>query len=91
MATDDEIHQLQRAYDVTPSLAHLLHLLAHTQRVTAAHAEELGLVSDTRVSIHRLRRIMAPHGISVRTSYATGYWLSDEDQAKVKAVLKVAA
>lgn len=91
MATDDEIHQLQRKYDVSPTLAQLLHMLATNHRITAAQVEDAGIVGDARVSIHRLRKVLAPNNITVRSSYRTGYWMSDEDRATVLSSLKVAA
>lgn len=91
MATEDEVHQLQRKFDVSPTLAQLLYLLATNVRLTAEQIEETGVVADARVSIHRLRKIMAAHEIDIRAAYKTGYWLSEEDQAIIKACLKVAA
>ena len=91
MATDDEVHQLQRKYDVSPALAQLLCLLARNQRVTAERMQDEGIVADARVSIHRLRKIMSPHGIEIRSSYRTGYWLSDEDRQKLLTCISVAA
>ena len=91
MATDDEVHQLQRKFDVSPALARLLCMLTENQRVTADQIEEAGVVTDARVGVHRLRKIMSAHEIEIRSSYKTGYWMSDEDRAKVRECLKVAA
>ena len=91
MATDDEVHQLQRKYHVSPALAQILHMLVENQRVTPDQIEGAGIVTDARVGVHRLRKIMSAHEIEVRSSYRTGYWMSDEDRAKVRECLKVAA
>ncbi len=87
MATDDEVFALQKRYDVTPVLAKLLYLMVVNDRVTTQDVEATGVVGDVRVSIHRLRKIMSEHGIEVRSAYRAGYWLSDEDRAKLKEVL----
>lgn len=91
MSPDDLVHALQRQYGVTPALGHILLLLVAKKRVTARHIEEEGIVTDARVALHRLRKVLAPHNIEIRSSYRMGYWLADEDREAVKSYLKVAA
>jgi len=91
MANDDEVHQLQRKYGVSPSLAQILILLIERQRVTVDDIESAGFAGDARVQIHRLRKAMAEHEIDIHSSYRTGYWLADEDKDILRQAIKVAA
>jgi len=41
-----------------------------------------------RVSIWKLRQKMRQHGIEIKTSWGVGYYLDDENKAKLKALME---
>jgi DNA-binding response OmpR family regulator len=41
-----------------------------------------------RVSIWKLRQKMRQHGVEIKTSWGVGYYLDDENKAKLKALME---
>lgn len=79
-----EISAIQKHYDVSRTLAQMLLMLARKTTVTSSDLE--ASVKSGKVAIHRLRNSVGGHGISIKSRRDVGYWLSEEDQAKVLAV-----
>jgi hypothetical protein len=78
--------RLQIHYDLSPSLAKILDLLAHHEVVTNHMIEtEYAIIGDAKVAIHRLRERLGD-GINVKSRRTVGYWLEPEDQALVQAI-----
>lgn len=86
-----EITALQRKLDLPKSLANILLLLAKSPEVTReAIEDEHGVTKDAKVAVHRLRQKLAAagHDILVLSRREVGYWLEDDDKAKVLELAK---
>jgi len=84
-----EIVALQKKFDLPTSLAKLLLLLAKNENVTNGDIESTGKITkEAKGAVWRLRRSVAVHGITVRSRRDVGYWLEDEDRAKVMDAIK---
>lgn len=71
--------EIQCAYRLTPSQAKLLELLLNERFVSVTMIEdEHRIVTDARVTIHKLRRKLGLHGIKIETLRSSGYWLPKE-------------
>jgi DNA-binding response OmpR family regulator len=90
--TEDELFIMQRDYGLSPGPARLLYLLINTDRVSVHQIEhEYGIAKDARVLVHRLRRLLAPHDIEIRSIRMTGYWMTDEHRRAVRSRLMATA
>ena len=80
---------LQMRYDLSPTLARLLVLLALNQAVTMKMIrDELGETKAVKVAMHRLRRRLAEIGLVVQSRRSIGYWLEKEDRERVLEDMK---
>lgn len=84
----DELNTLQMRYDLTTLTARILILLAENQAVSPNMIEvEHRLTKDSAVAVHRLRRRVAAHGITINYRRGVGYWLSTDDRKKVATAM----
>jgi hypothetical protein len=82
--------QKDRRYDVAFNLpraqARLLGLFMTVPVVTKEMVEErLGIATNARVAIHRLRQSLYSHEVFIKAQVGVGYWLTPEMKARVKA------
>lgn len=42
---------------------------------------------DIKVTIHRLRKMLAPHKIDIKSRRSTGYWIDDADKERIKEMI----
>ena len=75
-------------FRLTPVLNNLMGLLLTLPTVTPEMIRQrLEIAADAKVAIHRLRKHIEPWGIKIRSRRNLGYWLEDEDKAKIKTLL----
>lgn len=63
-------------------------LMAVPYASTETIRHRLGISSDPKVAIHRLRRLLKPRDIEVRSRRTHGYWLPDEAKQKIRGLLE---
>lgn len=79
-----ELMALQMKYDLPPSLAKILLMLAQNQVVTARMIEiDTRLTKDAKVAMHRLRRRLEGSPVEIRSRRDVGYWLESDSRAVV--------
>jgi hypothetical protein len=65
----------------------LLGCLLATPNVTSDMITvRLGIATDAKVAIHRLRDVLKPHGIPIQGRRGVGYWLEPADKEKVRSI-----
>jgi hypothetical protein len=80
---------LQIRYDLSPSLANILLLLAQNKVVTAKMVEvDHKLTKDTKVAIHRLRRRLEGAAVEIKSRRDVGYWVDDKTRADIREAMK---
>lgn len=80
--------RLQGAFKMPPMLTNLLGLLVSVPYVNTEIAEaQIGIVSNLKVTMHRLRMELKAHNIEVHSRKYAGYWLSDEDKARIREMI----
>lgn len=83
-----EVADLIMKFRLTPAMAKIVLLLLENNRVTAQKIEnELKIVTDARVAVHRIRRRFEGTGITVQSRREVGYWLTDESKAEIIAAI----
>ena len=85
------------AFQLTPALANILGLLLSLPLVTADTIQHrLGIVTDSKVAIHRLRKMLArwhsklnlqPDEVLVQGRRHVGYWIEPEHKERLKAAI----
>lgn len=76
---------LAASFDLSPKLSDLLGLLLKLRVVTSEVIQQrLGVASDPKVAIHRLRKAMARHGVRIEVRRGFGYWIGEEDKARIR-------
>jgi hypothetical protein len=74
------------------ALNKLLGLLLSLPNVTSEMVlDRLGIATDAKVAMHRLRKHMAPFGIVIESRRNLGYWIDQDAKAKIRAMLKPAS
>jgi hypothetical protein len=82
--------ELQAAFRMPPMLTNLLGLLVAMPYVDAKIAEErAGIVSNLKVTMHRLRMELKGHGIEIRSRKQAGYWLDDADKTRIRELIEL--
>lgn len=84
----------QKSNDITsvfrmpPALSDLLGLLVAMPTINAEIVQEkIGITSDIKVTMHRLRKELQPFKISIKSRRHAGYWLDDADKERIKAMV----
>lgn len=84
-----ELMMLQMKYDLPPSLAKILLMLAQNQVVTARMIEiEHRLTKDAKVAMHRLRRRLEGSPVEIKSRRDVGYWLEADARAVIRESMK---
>lgn len=79
-----ELMALQMKYDLPPSLAKILLMLAQNHVVTARMIEiDMRLTKDAKVAMHRLRRRLEGSPVEIKSRRDVGYWLENDSRAVV--------
>jgi len=81
LGKDDECLTVFR---LPPAMNELLRLLIATSTVTPAMMRRLKIVTESKVTIMRLRKHLRGWDIKINCSRKTGYWISDEDKERVR-------
>lgn len=80
---------LQGVFKLPPMLTNLLGLLVSVPYVNTEIAEaQIGIVSNLKVTMHRLRAELKAHNIEVHSRKYAGYWLSDADKTRIREMLE---
>lgn len=80
---------LAATFRLPPQLSNLLGLLLALPSVDSDTVHQRLEVSyDAKVAKHRLKKALEPWGIEIHGKRGIGYWLSDEDKAKIKGLIR---
>lgn len=75
-------------FRLTPTLSDLFGLLVSLPNVTVEMmTQRLGITSEPKVAVSRLREKLKPWGVKIYNARHVGYWLAEEDKARVKQIL----
>lgn len=84
----DNTASLKKTFRLPPVLSKYLSVLL---RLPAASTDVLARVvaaeCDPKITKYRLQRHLKAWGITINTTRNVGYWLSDEDKAKIRALM----
>lgn len=82
-----DIVKLRMKFDLSATLGDILYLLL-TQEVV--QNDELAVVSDNfRGAMYRLRQVLTPLEVKIKTRWELGYYINDEDKQKLINLLEV--
>lgn len=75
-------------FPFTPALIATFGLLLREDviDVDAFEADE-NTPKNIKVTIHRLRKLLAPYNIDIKSRRSTGYWIADADKARVRKMI----
>jgi hypothetical protein len=71
----------------TASYAYLDNLTEHNGQYSR-HEGKLHITLRTKVAVLKLRRKLQPYGIEIKTWRGVGYYLDDENKAKLQALME---
>ena len=75
-------------FRMPPALSDLLGLLVAMPTINAEIVQEkMGITSDIKVTMHRLRKELQPFKISIKSRRHAGYWIDDADKERIKAMI----
>jgi hypothetical protein len=84
-----DVFEWRRAFRLTALQAKLLIALVDSRRLTMENIEfDLGIATDAKVAIHRLRRRLSPYQVKIESIRDGGYWLTDAEREKVLGILQ---
>jgi hypothetical protein len=87
-----ELPDIQIKFRTSLSMAKIIKLMDDTGRVTGDAIEnEHKIVSDAKVIMHKIRRRLAPFGITVHSRRDVGYWMDEPSREKLHSVLNSSA
>lgn len=87
-ALNQNSKQLAALFRLTPALSNLLGLLMSLPYVDAETVEkQVGLFTNLKVAICRLRKELEPHGITIKSRRFSGYWLEESDKQRIRSLL----
>src|SRR6185312_5258074 len=79
---------IANTFRLTPTMTNLLGLLLALPTVNAEIiGQRLGIDSDAKVAIHRLRQELKPWDVAIQSKRMLGYWLDPGTKQRVKAML----
>lgn len=80
--------RLAMTFGLSRRLGNLLGLLMQMPAVDAKTIEEhIGIVTDAKIAVLRLRRRMVCFGVDIKGRRGFGYWVTDEDKARVRELV----
>jgi hypothetical protein len=75
-------------FRMPPALSDLLGLLVAMPTINAEIVQDkMGITSDIKVTMHRLRKELQPFKISIKSRRHAGYWIDDADKERIKAMV----
>lgn len=79
---------LLATFRLTPVLNNLMGLLLSVPAVTPEMIRQrLEIAPDAKVAVHRLRRQLAEFDIKIQSRRNVGYWIEDEDKARIRGMV----
>lgn len=85
----DAVRDIRQALHLTKAVGQITYLLLHSKIVTREMIEQdYKICTTATVTVHRVRRALKPLGITIHAMRLFGYWISDEDKAKLRDALK---
>lgn len=79
---------LVATFRLTPVLNNLLGLILSVPVVTPEMIRQrLEIAHDAKVAKHRLKKALAEFGIEIKSRRNVGYWLEDEDKARIRGMV----
>lgn len=77
-----ELVNLQVTFSMSKSMAKVVKLMLDEGRITSDGIENKHkIVTDAKVLVHRIRRQLAPFGITIHSRRDVGYWMDDASKA----------
>lgn len=77
------------AFRLAPASRNILGLLLAVPLVTGEMVQQrLGLASDAKVAMHRLKKALAPFNIEVKSQRHIGYWLDAETKERIRLTVE---
>ena len=84
-ALNQKLNRMQVVFNITPSHADLLGLLVSQPHITMTMVEDqIGIFTNLKVAICRLRKVLATHEIEIHSRRFNGYWLDKKDQTYIR-------
>lgn len=79
---------LRSLFKLSNAKSHIIALLMSCKTVDKEMVENnLSIVTDLKVAVCTLRKQLEPWGIKVHSKRGYGYWISDEDKARINLML----
>ena len=89
--TDNDLWLMAVTFGLPLGMARLFGLMRGAPVVTADIADaRIGMSTDLKVAIYRLRRYLNKHNIDICCQYGIGYWLSTEAKAEINRLIRAA-
>ena len=87
-ALNQKSKRMASAFNLTPSLSDLLGLLLSLPHVNSEVVQDqMGTFTSIKVAMCRLRKILAPHGVEIKSQRFGGYWLTEKDKIYIRSLL----
>ena len=75
-------------FRLPPSLLATLSLLLREPVIDIDKFEADGNTpKNIKAAIHRLRKMLAPHKINIKSRRSTGYWIDDADKERIREMI----
>jgi hypothetical protein len=74
--------------NVSMPLAEMLVLIYNEAYVSADAFVEMGLCQAPRRMVAKLRQIVGPLGVEIRTHRGTGYWVDDDSRQNLRLIVQ---
>lgn len=79
---------ISSCFPFTPALIATLGLLLREEVIDVETFEaDDHTPKNIKVTIHRLRKMLAPYKIDVRSRRSTGYWIADADKDRIRQMI----
>jgi hypothetical protein len=79
---------LRSLFKLSNAKSHIIALLMSCKTIDKEMVQNnLSIVTDLKVAICTLRKELEPWGIKVHSKRGYGYWISDEDKARINLML----
>jgi hypothetical protein len=79
---------IESVFRLPPALSKLMGLLLAMPQVTEKNiCEQLDIATVGKVAIWRLRQVLQPHGIEIKSKRTVGWWFDDETKDRIRKIL----
>ena len=87
--TAKQVNEAMRiTFQLTPQETDIMGLLVLLPLVSPdTISERLGIATEVRVAVYRLRITLKHHNIEILSRRKFGYWLTDETKARIKELI----